>query len=46
VREAIAPYSRFVRTEGDRLREAESALGDLRDGLAALEGRVEALGSA
>jgi len=43
VREAIAPYSRFVRTEGDRLREAESALGDLRDGLAALAGRVETL---
>jgi hypothetical protein len=43
VREAIAPYSRFVRTEGDRLRAAESALGDLDDGLAALAGRVESL---
>ncbi len=43
VREAIAPYSRFVRTEGDRLRAAESALGDLRDGLAALAGRVDSL---
>jgi len=43
VRAAIAPYSRFVRTEGDRLREAESALGDLRDGLAALAGRVDSL---
>lgn len=43
VREAIAPYSRFVRTEGDRLREAESALAALDDGLAALAGRVESL---
>ena len=43
VREAIAPYSRFVRTEGDRLRAAESALADLDDGLAALAGRVESL---
>lgn len=43
VKDAMAPYSRFVRTEGDRLREAEQALGGLRDGLAALEGRVDAL---
>lgn len=43
VHEAIAPYSRFVRTAGDRLREAESALMLLRDGLAALSGRVESL---
>jgi hypothetical protein len=43
VREAITPYSRFVRTEGDRLREAESALGGIRDGLEALGGRVESL---
>jgi hypothetical protein len=43
VRDAIAPYSRFVRTEGDRLREAEAALTGLRDGLATLAGRVEAL---
>jgi small GTP-binding protein len=43
VREAIAPYSRFVRTEGDRLREAEAALAGLRDGLEALAGRVESL---
>jgi small GTP-binding protein len=43
VRRAIAPYSRFVRAEADRLREAESALGDLRDRLATLAGRVEAL---
>jgi hypothetical protein len=44
VTEAIAPYSRFVRSEGDRLREAESALSTLRDGLEALSGRVSGLG--
>jgi small GTP-binding protein len=43
VRRAIAPYSRFVRAEADRLREAESALADLRHRLATLAGRVEAL---
>jgi small GTP-binding protein len=40
VQDAIAPYSRFVRTEGDRLREARSALSTLGDGLEALSGRV------
>jgi small GTP-binding protein len=43
IRRAIAPYSRFVRAEAGRLREAESALADLRDHLAALAGRVETL---
>jgi hypothetical protein len=43
VKEAIAPYSRFVRTEGDRLRETESALAGIRDGLEAVGGRVESL---
>ncbi|MCG6922980.1 MAG: dynamin family protein [Acidobacteria bacterium] len=43
VRDAIAPYSRFVRSEGDRLREAQAALSGLRDGLATLGGRVETL---
>jgi hypothetical protein len=44
VREAIAPYSRFVRSEGDRLREAQSALSTLGDGLEALSGRVSWVG--
>jgi ABC-type transport system involved in cytochrome bd biosynthesis fused ATPase/permease subunit len=44
IREAIAPYSRFVRTEGERLREAQAALSTLGDGLEALEGRVSWLG--
>ncbi len=44
VKEAIAPYSRFVRSEGDRLREAESALASLEDRLEAVSGRVSWLG--
>jgi small GTP-binding protein len=44
VKEAIAPYARFVRSEGDRLREAEAALASLGDGLEALSGRVSWLG--
>jgi small GTP-binding protein len=44
VRAAIAPYSRFVRSEGDRLREAREALATLADGLEALAGRVSWLG--
>jgi hypothetical protein len=40
VKEAIAPYSRFVRSEGDRLRDAEAALASLGDRLEAVSGRV------
>ena len=43
VREAIAPYSRFVRSEGDRLREAETALSTLEDQLEAVSGRISGL---
>lgn len=44
VQQAIAPYSRFVRSEGDRLREARAALDTLGDGLEALAGRVSWIG--
>jgi small GTP-binding protein len=44
VKDAIAPYSRFVRSEGDRLRESESALASLEDGLEAVSGRISWLG--
>jgi small GTP-binding protein len=44
VREATAPYARFVRTEERRLREADAALTRLGDGLAALDARVESFG--
>jgi small GTP-binding protein len=44
VEEAIAPYSRFVRSEGDRLREARAALAAIDDGLEAVVGRISWLG--
>ncbi len=44
VKEAIAPYSRFVRSEGDRLREAEAALASVEDRLEAVSGRISWLG--
>ena len=44
IRDAIAPYSRFVRTEVDRLGTARTALRGLEDELAALAVRVESFG--
>jgi hypothetical protein len=41
--DAIAPYSRFVRSEAERLRGQRAELEALRDGLEAVKGRVEAL---
>ena len=43
IREAIAPYARFVRGERSGLEEASLALTRLADGLEALGARVEAL---
>jgi GTP-binding protein EngB required for normal cell division len=43
IREAIAPYSRFVRTEADRFEAARSALRGTGDEIAALSARVDAL---
>lgn len=43
VRDAISPYSRFVRAEHDRLAATETELTAIRDQLAALQGRVERL---
>ena len=41
IRESIAPYSRFVRAEGQKLREMESELREVRAGLAGLRARIE-----
>jgi hypothetical protein len=41
--DAIAPYSRFVRSEAERLRGQRAELDALRDALEAVKGRVEAL---
>jgi small GTP-binding protein len=41
--DAIAPYSRFVRSEADRLRGQRGELAALHDALEVVKGRVEAL---
>jgi small GTP-binding protein len=41
--DAVAPYSRFVRSEGDKLRETEKRLTELRAELKALRQRVDTL---
>ena len=40
---AVAPYSRFVRAEGDKLRETDTRLTELRSQLNALRQRVDTL---
>ena len=41
LREGMGPYTRFVRSEGERLAEARDALRRLREALLALKERVE-----
>ncbi len=43
MRDSIAPYSRFIRSEGDKLRETEERLSTLRADLDRLRERVDAL---
>jgi small GTP-binding protein len=43
MRESIAPYSRFVRSEGEKLKETEQKLATLQADLARLRQRVDAL---
>lgn len=43
IREGIGPYSRFVRAEGDKLRETDEQLGALATGIDTLRARVDAL---
>jgi small GTP-binding protein len=43
MRDSIAPYSRFVRSEGERLRETATKLSTLRTDLETLRRRVDAL---
>jgi small GTP-binding protein len=42
IREGIAPYSRFVRAEGDTLKAAQKELADATAALAGLRSRIEA----
>jgi small GTP-binding protein len=43
MRDSIAPYSRFVRSEGDKLRETESKLATLRTDLERVRQRVDTM---
>jgi len=45
LREAIAPYTRFVRSESEHLQESRTRLETLCERLEALRQRIEALGS-
>jgi hypothetical protein len=41
IRESIAPYSRFIRAEGDKLRTTEQELREIASALAALRDRID-----
>jgi hypothetical protein len=41
IREGIAPYSRFVRSEGDNLKAIDEELREIANELAALRARVD-----
>jgi methyl-accepting chemotaxis protein len=41
IREGIAPYSRFIRAEGDKLQGVEQELREISGALAALRARIE-----
>ena len=43
MRDSIAPYSRFVRSEGEKLRETEARLAELRSDLERLRQKVDQL---
>jgi len=41
IRESIAPYSRFVRAEGDNLKEMDKELREILEALGSLRNRLE-----
>jgi len=41
IRESIAPYSRFIRAEGDKLKHVEKELSEIAAALASLRARIE-----
>jgi hypothetical protein len=43
IRESIAPYSRFIRAEGDKLKVVDRELGEIGAELAGLKARVETI---
>jgi septal ring factor EnvC (AmiA/AmiB activator) len=43
INEAIAPYTRFIRAEHDRLTETHNDMNRIRDGLARLKAQIETM---
>jgi hypothetical protein len=41
IRESIAPYSRFIRAEGDKLKDVDVELSEIAAQLAGLRARIE-----
>ena len=41
IRESIAPYSRFIRAEGDKLKEVDAELTEIGSAIASLRARIE-----
>ena len=41
IRDSIAPYSRFVRSEGEKLQEMERELREISNGLESLRARID-----
>ena len=41
IREGISPYSRFIRSEGDKLKEVDQELREIAASIAALRARIE-----
>ena len=41
IRESIAPYSRFIRAEGDKLKAVDQELREISASIAALRARIE-----
>jgi small GTP-binding protein len=41
IREGIAPYSRFIRSEGDKLKSVDEELREISASIAALRGQIE-----
>jgi hypothetical protein len=43
IRDSVAPYSQFVRAEGEKLRVVDEELRDISNAIAALRARIERL---
>jgi len=43
LKDGVAPYTRFVRSERERLEKAEASLTELRQTLSALRGKAQAV---